>query len=573
MSWTLTTSSAVVFLGGVTSCVVGMAVLRERPDPMAWPLATLLFVAVAWAVPHAISFGFDEYGKVLFWNRIVDSVAVLVPVAYFVVALTYAGYDRWLTRRTYAVLMVVPLGTVLVVWTNNAHTLFMRSVETEKIADATVLVPEYGPWYWVSLSYAYLLIGASFLVFASVAISTERIHRKQSLLMLIGGIVPTAANVSVNAGIGPMPEIDFTSTMLTVTGVTFAVALFRYDLLDLSPTAYRNVPDTFGDGVLVFDGEKRLVEANDHARRILDTELEPGRVTDDILDPPVEEVDGTVVTTVEEFRRFYNLRYSPLEDHHDEVVGHAVVMREVTELKDHEQRLSVTNRILRHNLRNELTIILGEADYLARRDPEPADSVERILKAGERLQDVSQKARHIQASMRFDDDALVVDDLVPVVESAVVTYRREFPDAVLRLDAPDRAFVLASDRKALETVVRNVIENALEHNDTDNPEVEVTVEETDGRVQLSVADDGPGIPSAEQEILRHGHETQLEHGSSIGLWLVYWLVSAMGGDVSFEDREPRGTVVTLTFRGSEEPPSESAADPARRLAPKSVETD
>ena len=60
----------------------------------------------------------------------------------------------------------------------------------------------------------------------------------------------------------------------------FALALFRYDLLDLSPAAYRNVPGAFGDGVLVFDGEKRLVEANDHARRILDADLDIGMTAD-----------------------------------------------------------------------------------------------------------------------------------------------------------------------------------------------------------------------------------------------------------------------------------------------------
>ena len=175
--------------------------------------------------------------------------------------------------------------------------------------------------------------------------------------------------------------------------------------------------------------------------------------------------------------------------------------------------------------------------------------------------------------MRFDDAALVSCDLVSVVESIVETYRGEFPEAEVSLDAPERAFVLASDYNALETAVRNVVENALQHNDSESPRAAVAVEVEDGAVQLSVADNGPGIPSAEQEILTDSHETQLEHGSSLGLWLVYWLVSAMGGKVSFADREPRGTVVTLTFRGSEEPPSESAADPARRLAPKSVETD
>jgi len=551
MGWTLTTLSVVVLASGAVSLAVGVAALRERPDPMAWPLALLTFAAAAWAIPHAISFGYADLDQVLPWIRIVTAAAAVVPVMYFVLALKYAGYDRWLGRSTYALLAVVPSGTAVLSWSNDAHHLYWQSVGIERVGDVTVFAPEAGPWYWVNLAHAYLFIGLSFLVLASVAITSERIYRKQSLLMLAGGLVPTVVNVPVALGSAIAPTVDPTSAALAVSGVTFAVALFRYDLLDLSPAAYRNVPDTFGDGVLVFDGEKRLVEANDHAERILGTDVEVGMDADELLDAPFAEVDGSVVTTTADVRRFYNVRYSPLEDHRDETVGHAVVMREVTELKDHQQRLSVTNRILRHNLRNELTIILGEAQQLDGNGPG-----DRIQEAATRLQDVSEKARHIQSSMRFEEGELITHDLVSVVESCLDRHRSEFPAADLTLAAPGRAFVRTSDCEALATLVRNVVENAVEHNDSDRPRVEVSVREGEETTYLSVADNGPGIPDAEREILDSESETQLNHGSSLGLWLVYWLVSAMGGSVSFEEREPRGTVVTLRFQRATEPPDE-----------------
>jgi len=574
MGWTVSAISAVVFVSGGISLAVGVAVLRERPDPMAWPLALLTFAAFGWAVPHAISFGYTDVGLVTNFNRVLQIAATVVPVAYFIVALKYAGYGRWLRPPVYALLAVGPIATAVALLSNGVfHSLFWESVDVDQVGTVTVFTPEVGPLYWANLAHGYLFIALSFFIFAGVALKSEKIYRKQSVLMLLGGFVPTLVNVPTAIGADVAPPVDLTSASLAVSGVTFAVALFRYDLLDLSPAAYRNVPDAFGDGVLVFDGERCLVEANGHARQILDTDLDVGMTADEVFDAPVEELDGTVVTTTDEVRRFYNLRYSPLSDHREEVVGHAVVMREVTELKDHEQRLSVTNRILRHNLRNELTIILGEADQLARTEVERTTSVERILEAGKRLQDVSEKARHIQASMRFDDATLVPYDLVSVVERCIETYRGKCPEAEISLDAPEPAVVLASDYEALETVVRNVVENAIEHNDNDTPRVSVTVEAHDGTVRLSVADDGPGIPESEQEILTDGHETKLEHGSSLGLWLVYWLVSAMGGAVSFADREPRGTVVTLQFRQADGPPSEPAPARDRQPTAESVETD
>jgi signal transduction histidine kinase len=113
--------------------------------------------------------------------------------------------------------------------------------------------------------------------------------------------------------------------------------------------------------------------------------------------------------------------------------------------------------------------------------------------------------------------------------------------------------VLAAGTDSLETVVRNIVENALEHNDSEQPTVDVNVFREGETVIVRVADDGPGIPPAEYEVLGESSETQLQHGSSLGLWLTYWLVSAMDGDIEFGSNKPRGSVVTLRFQAADEP--------------------
>ena len=66
-------------------------------------------------------------------------------------------------------------------------------------------------------------------------------------------------------------------------------------------------------------------------------------------------------------------------------------------------------------------------------------------------------------------------------------------------------------------------------------------------VTVAVRDDGPGLPVAEQRILEGKEETPLEHGLGVGLWLVTWLVTSIGGEVDYEENDPRGSVVRLTF--------------------------
>jgi len=106
----------------------------------------------------------------------------------------------------------------------------------------------------------------------------------------------------------------------------------------------------------------------------------------------------------------------------------------------------------------------------------------------------------------------------------------------------------------LGLAVEHVVRNAAEHNDAATPQVEITTQipATDaGVVELTVADNGPGIPTDEKEVLLDGYETPLKHGSGLGLWIVNWIITRTGGRIAFERNEPRGSRVTLAL-----PPAE-----------------
>jgi signal transduction histidine kinase len=102
----------------------------------------------------------------------------------------------------------------------------------------------------------------------------------------------------------------------------------------------------------------------------------------------------------------------------------------------------------------------------------------------------------------------------------------------------------------LSTAVYQVMENAVEHNDNAEPHVTVCADYAGDRedmIRLQVADDGPGIPETERELIDEEREiTQLRHASGLGLWLVDWVLGQSGGSVAFDANEPRGTVVTLS---------------------------
>jgi sensor histidine kinase regulating citrate/malate metabolism len=69
--------------------------------------------------------------------------------------------------------------------------------------------------------------------------------------------------------------------------------------------------------------------------------------------------------------------------------------------------------------------------------------------------------------------------------------------------------------------------------------------ELDSRLLFSVADDGPGIPELEQHVIESGTETPLNHSLGVGLWVMEWVATTLGGELTIADNEPRGSVVTF----------------------------
>ena len=220
-------------------------------------------------------------------------------------------------------------------------------------------------------------------------------------------------------------------------------------------------------------------------------------------------------------------------------------------LERRRQRLEVLNRVLRHNLRTDVNVILGYADLL-RDDPDDPRSLAGVIHGrAESLSELGEIARETQALMSDSASTPEPIDVGAELAKIVDELRAEFAGTRVELDAPPSVYVAAVPE--ITAALEHVCENACEHNDAETPRVDVSIAPIgDDRVRLTVADNGPGIPSHELDVLERGRETQLDHGSGLGLWLVKWAVDGSGGDLAFEPNEPRGTVVTIDLDAAAE---------------------
>ncbi|NHN43231.1 PAS domain S-box protein [Halorubellus sp. JP-L1] len=225
------------------------------------------------------------------------------------------------------------------------------------------------------------------------------------------------------------------------------------------------------------------------------------------------------------------------------------VVTEISEIRKRETRLQVLNRVLRHDVRNDMNLILGHAETLADELDEPSPHLETIQSVAEDVVRLSDQARELDELVRKEEDATREVDVCTLVEAKCRQYSEGCPVATVASEFPDGTAFTAEAIDLIESALDNLIENAIEHNDDPEPTVTVTVRLEDATdeewVAVEVADDGPGLPPGDVAVVETNTVSALEHANGLGLWLVSWIVRASNGRIDFEEREPRGSRITV----------------------------
>jgi methyl-accepting chemotaxis protein len=194
-------------------------------------------------------------------------------------------------------------------------------------------------------------------------------------------------------------------------------------------------------------------------------------------------------------------------------------------------RLEVFNRILRHNLRNQLDVINSHAEVI-----DDSEHSEAILRATEELEGLGTRARRIDRILSKDlrPTGINLADCIEAVRSDI-----ESGDVVVRTSVPD-SLTVVTDAETLTAVLQSPLENAVTYAESS---VIISAESTESGCTIEISDDGPGIPAADLNPVTVERETALDHSRGLGLWEMKWGVSKLNGELSFVTET--GTTVTI----------------------------
>jgi PAS domain S-box-containing protein len=226
------------------------------------------------------------------------------------------------------------------------------------------------------------------------------------------------------------------------------------------------------------------------------------------------------------------------------VVRIAGFSRDITDRHRRERQLTVLDNLLRHNLRNDLNTILGNAELIEAECPEIADRTAVIRQTGQSLLESACKQREIITVLTEEGTPERVD-LCEAASDAAETIRSRFPDA--RIEVSYTGTVSAVALNEIRLAVGELVENAVVHSGSEEPLVRVSVRSVADRAVVVIEDEGPEIPEIESNVLTGDRDmTNVYHSNGMGLWLAHWVVELSNGSIEVESEE-RGNRVRVTL--------------------------
>lgn len=484
---------------------------------------------------------------------------------------------------------LVPALTLLLVLTNEQHLLHWAAIDEVHTAAGARLIYKPGPWYWVHVTYSYLLILIGTLMLVRGLRRFPPPYRGQTALVIAGAIVPWAGNLLYLSGVLPA-GLDPTPIAFTVSGACLTFGIYRYRLFGLVPVARDMVIESMEDGVLVLDAQRRIVDLNAAAERYTGVSAgNLGRPVDEVVawwneaiaEPRTDGGRHPAIVKVEPGPRYFEVKVSAVRDAQGRFAGWLVTVHDISNRRRNEaERYAFERRVqeqqkseslmvlaggVAHDFNNLLTGILGNADLLAITSPPESDerrAAEAIVIGAQRAADLVSKMLAYSGggrvvAERVDLDALV-KEMVDLLAASVARH------CTLSYVSPGPLPLVETDPTQIRQVVLNLIVNAAEAVDDHGVITVETGAETLDRqalkqmtfgdqiapgeyVFIDVVDNGSGMSEHTMARMFDPFYSTKDTGRGLGMAAVRGIVRSHRAALRVTSKEGQGTRFRVWF--------------------------
>ena len=260
--------SIVLILCGLIILYLCIRVFRRYELVVRW-FGYMLFSIGIWSLSYGFELSSTTFEQMLFWQNVEYLGIVLIPAFWLLFILQFTGRDRYINTKNIIWMFIIPLITLLLVWTNKFHHLYFKSIYVDRSESFPLLGVESGPWYLIYTLYFYALLALGVVMLIKKYRNSNPIFKRHNLIILLAAFIPWLANLANLFGFRPMGHIDITPFAFIVTVFMFSIGIIRFRLLDIIPIAREKVLEAMKEGLIVMDHLDRIIDLNREIKMIL----------------------------------------------------------------------------------------------------------------------------------------------------------------------------------------------------------------------------------------------------------------------------------------------------------------
>ncbi len=335
--------------GGICFLIIAF-LIPHRSAPSARFLLILMVAVAEWCIVSAMEIKVSDLGDKLFWVKLEYLGAAWVGVLFLFFILVVTGKEAWLTRKRILMLSVVPISVIVLALTNDFHHLLWSDAWLNNEGLAPLVAYQRSVGFWIFITYSYILMISGLSILIKELFISRELYRKKLLVILLGALIPWGANGIYLFELSPLGHLDLTPFAFTLSGLACAWGMFRYQLMNIISLAHKTIIEGMEDVVFVLDIRDRIIDLNNSAAKVFDILLDTakGRQLSGAL-PVLNQYiiqyrktrasQNDISLMVNQEKREWNLRISPLYEKVNEPGGWLVILEDITDRKRAEESI------------------------------------------------------------------------------------------------------------------------------------------------------------------------------------------------------------------------------------------
>lgn len=517
----------------------------------------------------------------------------LLPVFLLMIGVVFAKTRiRWSWKHL--LVLIVPSISIVVALTNSLHHLFI--VEYSFISTEFV----YGPYYRIHEFYSYGCILVGLWVLLSFSIKNSGFFSKQSVLIIVGVVVPLMVVILSTQKIVAMP-VFYEDISFSVAMLFFAIAIFKFKLMNVVPIALQKIVDLISDSYIVVNDEQEIIDYN---RTFMETF---GDMVTIRRKAPLHRVLTTASLSFNHEKIMESLELAKTQrshmafeehicgsdfDKHFEIeiipiysekkhLGSILLFKDVTEYKRHIEIIKRNQEILleqermaslgqmiggiAHNLKTPIMSLSGGIVALhdlvteyreSVSDPRvtPEDHMEIAREMEEWLDKMKPYCRYMSdvisavkgQAVKMNDsstDKFTVGELLKRIE-VLMHHELKISHCNLNIESSiEPNTEIKGELNSLVQIFDNIISNSIQAYEGLPGKVDLLVSKNDEDISFVFRDFGKGISEEiKPRLFKEMVTTKGKNGTGLGLYMSYSTIKGrFGGNMWFTSREGEGT--------------------------------